>query len=90
MLTPYEYSCICKGFSAKRLEDYKLARMQAYWSYASCFVNSKDKPKTMQQFWPLESDKQDAKKERFTFTKEQVEEIFKRHNIKPKHNGNNS
>lgn len=90
-MSPYEYSTICKGFAAKREEDLKVARVQAYWSYCSCFVNStKEKPVSMQKFWPLSSDEETAKSERFVYTKEEMEDIFKRHGIKPKNNGNTS
>lgn len=61
-----------------------LVRIPAYYSYVAAHVasQSKSKPKTMTEFWKLPSDKKKREIEGYAISKEEIADIFKRHNIR--------
>lgn len=58
------------AFNRLREHEYKMVRIIAYQSYCSQFMFSKERPKTMRQWWPIG----DETKSRVS---EQARQVFK-------------
>ena len=74
---PIEFYAACEGFLEKQKEDAMVIRFASY-RIAECMAGSKAIG-GIEKFWPMESDEQ---KKVEPMSKERIEAIFKRHNIR--------